>query len=112
MKFNNPAGQVIEGRLPTQEDNFYEDRYYSTVENVFIRFDPQKEYVKVIMPFISEFVLKITYEAMNELAKKNATLIDIISADNNVVDISKEPKYGYYIFSEDPDYFVLLKKGY
>ena len=111
MKFRNPrADRVIEGRLPKPEDNFYDDRYYTdNIDNVFVRYDPHPDFLKIIFPCSSEIVFKIEYSVMEELAKKDVSLKELISACYNVADVSDKPKYGYVAFSSDiDDLFILM----
>ena len=114
MKFRNPRGdKVIEGRLPTKEENFSDDRYYvDDIENVFVRFDPYNDYVRVLFPCLCEIVFKITPKALDELSKKeDVTLIDLISACYNVEEVSTKPSFGFLPLSYDgdPEIYVRMK---
>ena len=113
MKFRNPrADKIIEGRLPTKEDNFSEDRYYvDDIENVFVRFDPYEDYIRILFPCVSEIVFKIKNDVLAELAKKDVTLIELISACYNVEEVTTEPLYGLCPVSSDnnPQIYVRLK---
>ncbi len=95
MKFRNPRGdkQII-GRLPQKEENFSEDRYYTDIENVFVRFDPYKNYIRILLPSVSEIEFKIKIDKMEELAEKDPSLLDIIFACYNVKGIFKDPTQG------------------
>ena len=113
MKFRNPrATKFIEGRLPRKEDNFTDDRFYcEDIENVFIRFDPYPDYIRVIFPSISDVELKIKYTVMDELAKTDPKILDLIKAAYNVEDVTTTPTYGYSHFSDDFNYYIKYKKG-
>ncbi|MBR6253506.1 MAG: hypothetical protein IKR04_06705 [Clostridia bacterium] len=111
MKFRNPrATMTIEGRLPTKEDNFSEDRFYcDDIQNIFVRFDPYKDYIRVIFPGVFETELKIKYPIMEELAKTDATILDIIKAAYNVEHVTTVPTYGYSFFGEGLNYYIKFK---
>jgi hypothetical protein len=101
MWFRNPEQtMIIEGRLPRKDEHFSEDRFYTDIQNVFVRFDPYEDYIRVTFPGISSIELKLTYNAMNELAKRDASILDLIISAYNVDSISKTPKIGYHLFSE------------
>ena len=110
MKFRNPRGdQIIEGRVPKKEDNFSEDRYYTDIENVFVRFDPYKDYIRIIFPSFSEIEFKIREAELEKLAKKDSSILDIIFACYNVREISKEPFIGTIPFEIDNEcWFIRL----
>jgi len=110
MVFNNPAGATIEGRIPRKEDNFSEDRYYSTIERVFVRFDPYKDYIQVTFPCESGILLKYSYEKLNEIAKNEVTLIDLIKNANDVEEVSTTPIYGSLKFSEEKEVYVVFNE--
>jgi len=110
MKFHNPRGKFMEGRLPTKEDNFSEDRYYSDIDNVFVRFDPYKDHIKVIFPSINEIGLIYDISVMEELAKKDLSLYEFVSYANNIESVSRDYQQGYIPFSDDFDWFIKLKK--
>ncbi len=108
MKFSNPRGdQTICSRLPKKEDNFSEDRYYTDIENVFVRFDPYKDYIQILFPSISEIEFRIKYDKMEELAKKNPSLLDLVFACYNVKAISKEPSLGTIPLELEKEYWFI-----
>ena len=113
MKFRNPSGdKFIEGRLPREDDNFSDDRYYvDDIENVFVRFDPHADYIRILFPAISEIEFKIKHNVMEELAEGEPTLIDLISACYNVEAVSDKPSYGFVALSSDgePEIYVCMK---
>ena len=108
MKFRNPrATMVIEGRLPTKEDNFSEDRFYcDSIQNIFVRFDPYKDYIRVTFPSVFDNELRIRYSVMEKLAKTDATILDLFKAAYNVVDVTTTPTYGYYFFGEGLNFYM------
>jgi len=113
MKFRNPAGtKTIEGRLPRPDEGFSEDRYYcDEIEKVFVRFDPYKDYIRVIFPCINEIELKIRIKDLEELAKKDVTILDLLKAAYNVEDVITKPAFDYIQFDEEFPYFIKFKKG-
>ena len=113
MKFRNPrATKTIEGRLPKKEDNFSDDRFYcDNIQNVFVRFDPYPDYIRVTFPSSSDTELKILYPDMERLAAKNDVIIlDLLQAADNIEEVIETPKPGYSYFSDDLCYFIKYKK--
>ena len=113
MKFRNPAAtKIIEGRLPKANENFSDDRYYcDEIEGVFVRFDPYADHIRVLFPCVNEIALKIKIEDMEELAKKDVTILDLLKAAYNVEDVVTEPNYDYIPFDEELNYYIKFKKG-
>lgn len=112
MEFYNPSQTAtIEGRIPTKEDNFSEDRYYSNIENVFVRFDPLEKFIQVTFPCESEVVLKYSYDSLNELAKSNVTILDFIRNADNVEEVLESPTYRCVRFSTEKDIFIKYKEN-
>ncbi|MBR3280374.1 MAG: hypothetical protein IKI57_00820 [Clostridia bacterium] len=98
--------------MPREEDNFSEDRYYvDEIDRVFVRFDPYPDYLRIIFPAISEIEFKIKYDVMEELAKREPTLVELISACYNVEAVADKPTYGFIPLSSDgdPEIYVCMK---
>ena len=110
MKFRNPQGVTIESRLPKEDENFYEDRYYTDVENVFIRIDPHLSYLLVSFPSISDYVLVFDVETMSKLAMRDVTILELLKASKNIESVLDHYEMGYSRFSDDFNYYIKLKK--